>query len=75
MNRLFTFIATPPLNELNNIANDQKRRNYIFYMAAYSAARFALCNDFWSCCMCAKSVRLKRYFHHPLRDGFGRNDS
>ena len=43
-----------------------------FCMAAYSAARFALCNDFRSRSMCAKSVRFKRYFHHPLRDGFGR---
>ena len=25
--------------------------------------------------MCAKSVRFKRYFHHPLRDGFGRKDA
>lgn len=44
-------------------------------MAAYSAARFALCNDFRSRSMCAKSVRFKRYFHHPLRDGFGRKDA
>ena len=44
-------------------------------MAAYSAACIALCNDFRSRSMCAKSVRFKRYFHHPLRDGFGRKDA
>ena len=44
-------------------------------MAAYSATHFALCNDFRSRCMCAESVRIKRYFHHSLRDGFGRNNA
>ena len=33
---------------------------------------FSQVDIFRSRSMCAKSVRFKRYFHHPLRDGFGR---